>query len=489
MRGRAPTLRSATAAGCAAIALLGTGAATAQADVRPVVDCVVFPTPPATTAKIYYGFVNDGATTPIPFGDANTIMPGLGYQGQPELLVAGTYRRVFSAIWNTAAFTEISWELNGHSGIATAASPPCRAGATGPLSDLTPTSATLHGTVGLSNLETAYVFEWGVDGGGAITTSPPAVVAAGPATQVQHPVLGLRPATAYRFRLVATDADGTTSGEWRVFETPAAPLPAVDLAVTQQLSTASLQHGFDGRATVTVTNRGATDAATDVVLTTALPSIVTARPSAGCEIVAEGVRCAVGTLAPGAAVTREIAYAGSASGRGAVTTLATAAQPDPTPADAVAADPLEVFVAPGIGPLPVPQPPAPVPRTPPTPQPSPFRITARAAGGPAVAAQARRCPLRLGAGVALTSDRAGRALVTATSGRRTIATRRVTLRAGTTTVTLCLDRAGRRAALGPPSRGASAPRRARQLAAGVRIDATAGTAAARAETRVRFTRR
>ncbi len=116
--------------------------------VTPFADCVVPPQPPAIAAKAYFGYSNPGAQRTIVFGDDNQVVPGLGFQGQPQVFNSGTYERVFAAVWNTQAFLGIQWNLDGIGGLANATTPPCVAGATGPLSDLTPTSATLNGLRG-----------------------------------------------------------------------------------------------------------------------------------------------------------------------------------------------------------------------------------------------------------------------------------------------------------------------------------------------------
>ncbi len=103
MRSRARSLLVATGAGLAAATLL-LAPVSATADVVPFVDCVVAPVPPSVAAKVYFGYVNDGGQTSIVFGDANQVVPGIGYQGQPEIFSSGAFPRVFHAIWNVAAF-------------------------------------------------------------------------------------------------------------------------------------------------------------------------------------------------------------------------------------------------------------------------------------------------------------------------------------------------------------------------------------------------
>ncbi len=80
----------------------------------PFADCVVPPQPPAIAAKAYFGYSNPGAQRTIVFGDDNQVVPGLGFQGQPQVFNSGTYERVFAAVWNTQAFLGIQWNLDGH---------------------------------------------------------------------------------------------------------------------------------------------------------------------------------------------------------------------------------------------------------------------------------------------------------------------------------------------------------------------------------------
>jgi hypothetical protein len=197
----------------------------AAADVVPFVDCVGAG---SGVVHVYFGYTNDGSQQSIEFGDQNQVVPGLGYQGQPTVFNPGTYPRVFRAIWNQEAFSAITWVLNGHEAIATRAgpspSPTCVAGATGPASDLTPTTATLSAIVGVTGQETTYHFEYGA---WAVPDqiTPVAIVGLGQHGLVQEELTGLTPGTLYRYRVVATNEDGTTEGELRTFTTPAAAVP------------------------------------------------------------------------------------------------------------------------------------------------------------------------------------------------------------------------------------------------------------------------
>lgn len=198
----------------------------AAADVVPFVDCVGAG---SGTVNVYFGYTNDGEQASIGFGEQNQIVPGIGYQGQPTVFNRGTYQRVFRAVWNQEVFSGVAWELNGHEALATRSgpspSPTCIAGETGPASELTPTTATLSAVVGVAGQQTSYNFEYGVGAAPDLST-PPAIVAPGQHSFVTEALAGLTPGTTYRYRVVATNEDGTTQGVLRTFTTPVAATPA-----------------------------------------------------------------------------------------------------------------------------------------------------------------------------------------------------------------------------------------------------------------------
>lgn len=237
-------LRRAAAILVAGFAALAGPVLPAQAAPVPLVDCI---TPTGTAPNVwwvYYGYVNSGSQLTVPFGDENTVVPGLGYQGQPDVFNVGSYPRVFRAIFNAEAFTQNAWELAGGSAIATLGSPRCAAGATGPVSELTATGATLHGLVEPDGAQTAYSFNYGTTiAYGQSTLERQTSSASG--VLASEPISGLQPGTTYHYRLVASSGTVTTVGEDRTFTTPeaveptptppvaAAPPPAVPAPVVQ----------------------------------------------------------------------------------------------------------------------------------------------------------------------------------------------------------------------------------------------------------------
>ena len=100
------------------------------------------------------------------------------------------------------------------------------------VSDVSSTTATLHASVNPHGAETTFQFEYVTEAafqaegfaGAAKAPATPATIEAGPsAVAVAQPVSGLEPATAYRFRLVATNTDATVQGFGITFATYASP--------------------------------------------------------------------------------------------------------------------------------------------------------------------------------------------------------------------------------------------------------------------------
>src|SRR3954453_10306467 len=94
---------------------------------------------------------------------------------------------------------------------------------TGAASNVTKSSADVSGTVNPERLATTYHFEYGTTtayGTSTPTTDAGAGTADVPATAT---LTGLAPGTTYHYRLVATNAGGTTPGADMTFTTQAAP--------------------------------------------------------------------------------------------------------------------------------------------------------------------------------------------------------------------------------------------------------------------------
>jgi hypothetical protein len=253
------------------MALLFASATTAAADasLTPVVDCVVPQGISATTNKVYFGYTNSGIPVSVPFGDSNQIVPGIQFQGQPTVLNTGTYERVFAASWNPTAFTQLAWDLNGLAAIADSTTPVCVAGITGTASDVTLSTATLHGDVDIGGQGTTYHFEYG-NGSGDVST-PTRTAPPGPQETVSEPISDLGPGNPYHFRLVATNGDGTTEGTLATFTTLAPPPPPTTVTATTTVTTSTTI--TSPAVTTTVTTP-----ATTTTVTTAGPTTTVTTP-------------------------------------------------------------------------------------------------------------------------------------------------------------------------------------------------------------------
>ncbi len=91
---------------------------------------------------------------------------------------------------------------------------------TGAASDLIATSATLSATVDAHGSPTAFAFEYGLSNAFGSLSAIDSAGASSGASTVSLPIGALAPATTYRYRIVATNANGTSAGASRTFTTP-----------------------------------------------------------------------------------------------------------------------------------------------------------------------------------------------------------------------------------------------------------------------------
>ena len=104
---------------------------------------------------------------------------------------------------------------------------------------ITSSGATLNGTVNPNGLATDAYFEWGTDPTLAsnFTTSTQAMGSGGSAQAITASLSGLTPGATYYFRVVATNAGGTSQGTILTFPTPYSP--DVTTNVPTSITTAS----------------------------------------------------------------------------------------------------------------------------------------------------------------------------------------------------------------------------------------------------------
>jgi hypothetical protein len=190
-----------------------TGPATGVGQDAATVTGSVDPNGAATTWHVEYGTTTAyGLTTPERSAGADTTPVPVSEQ-LTGLTAATTYH--FRVVATNAAGI-----APGADGTLRTASPPqAPAVSTGGAQQVTPTTATLTGTVNPRGVPGSYHFEWGTTSALGQST---AVVAFGASTSnlaARAALAGLRPAMRYRFRLVATSAAGTTRGSIRSFTT------------------------------------------------------------------------------------------------------------------------------------------------------------------------------------------------------------------------------------------------------------------------------
>jgi hypothetical protein len=94
---------------------------------------------------------------------------------------------------------------------------------TGGSSSVTSAGATVNGTVNPQASDTSYYFEYGPTTGYGTSTTPVSAGAGATAQNVSAALTGLAGSTTYHYRLVATNANGTTFGSDATFTTKAAP--------------------------------------------------------------------------------------------------------------------------------------------------------------------------------------------------------------------------------------------------------------------------
>jgi hypothetical protein len=208
--------------------------------------------------------------------------------------------------------------------IALAAAPTATTGDAGAV---TTSSATISGTVDPGGVATTYTVEYGTTTAYGTTTDP---VAAGSGTEpvpVTVGLSGLTAGTGYHYRLVATNADGTTVGADRTFTTTAAA-PAAPTATTGAASSVS---ATGARLSASVNARGsATSVVFDIGTTTAYGATSTA-VSAGNGTTAITVNRVVGGLAPRTTYNYRVrATSAAGTALGANRTFTTSAAPRPS---------------------------------------------------------------------------------------------------------------------------------------------------------------
>src|SRR5947209_19022793 len=116
-------------------------------------------------------------------------------------------------------------------GLVMAAAAPARAAtvpavSTQPATNVTTSSAQLHGTVNPHGAATTYSFQYGASTRYGSQTASRLAGSGSSTINVAAAISGLAPGTTYHYRLVAHNASGTASGSDRALTTPRIPLRA-----------------------------------------------------------------------------------------------------------------------------------------------------------------------------------------------------------------------------------------------------------------------
>ena len=118
-------------------------------------------------------------------------------------------------------------------------------------SSVTPTSARLNGTITPNGQSTSWYFDYGTSTSYGARTAVKNAGSGTRATRVNASVTRLRTGVTYHYRLVATNASGTTVGRDRTFSTALQPVVRTDAARDATATTATLTGSVDPRTRAT----------------------------------------------------------------------------------------------------------------------------------------------------------------------------------------------------------------------------------------------
>jgi Fibronectin type III domain len=259
-----------------------TGPVTAVGPTTATVSGSVNPNGTATSWYVEYGpSTSYGSKTPTTSAGSGTgsiaisatltgLQPGSSYH----------YRVVATSSAGTA---------HGADGLLTTAAAPQVV--TGSASSVTPTSATLNGTVNPSGRATTWYFEYGTSTSYGTKTQAKDAGSGTSPVAVSAQVTGLKTGSLYHFRIVATSDAGTSRGSDQTFRPAAAPTVATAAASSVRDTSAAL-HG-------TVNPNGQTTTAYFEYGTTTGYGTKTSAKNVGSGTNTTGVSISVSGLAPG----------------------------------------------------------------------------------------------------------------------------------------------------------------------------------------------
>jgi hypothetical protein len=210
---------SAVAAGVAPV--VSTGNAQAVTATSATLTGTVNPEGEATTYYFEFGTTTAyGSTVPSPAADAGSGTADVSVSAASGSLAPSTTYH-YRVVATNSSGTRTGADRTFNTSAATPA-PGAPTASTGGAQAVTATSAKLTGSVNPHGAATTYYFQYGTSVAyGNVTPSPAAGAGSGTANaSVSATAASLTPKTTYHYRLVATNASGTTTGADRVFRTP-----------------------------------------------------------------------------------------------------------------------------------------------------------------------------------------------------------------------------------------------------------------------------
>lgn len=176
-----------------------------------------------------YGVTNSASPNPVT-GSTNTAVTF-----NPTTLLPNTtyhYRVVAQNAGGTVYGADMSFTTNASPTVTTDAA-----------TSVTTTGATLNGTVNANNQSSTVTFEYGLTTAyGTTVTADQSPVAGGVDTAVSKAISSLTPSTTYHYRVVATNASGTSYGADMTFTTTVGP-PVVTTGSASPLATGGVLNG------------------------------------------------------------------------------------------------------------------------------------------------------------------------------------------------------------------------------------------------------
>jgi hypothetical protein len=288
-----------------------TGPVTSVAPTTATVSGSVNPNGSATTWYVEYGTSTSYGpkTSAASAGSGTTSVPVSALL--TSLKPGTTYHYRFVA-------TSTAGTGHGADGILTTSSAP--AAVTSSANNVTPTSASLNGTVDPSGRPTTWYFDYGTSTSYGKKTPLKDAGSGTGATAVSAAVTGLTTGRTYHFRLVATNDAGTSRGSDQTFVSSAAPTVTTKAASSVKDTTATLNGSVDpnGQAATYYFDYG----------TSTSYGVKTPAASAGSGTSTKNVSAAVTGLAGGAIYHfRLVATNASGTTTGADQTFVTSGQP------------------------------------------------------------------------------------------------------------------------------------------------------------------